>query len=183
MEGVLVRYPLGLPASFIAAMSKHTVVYTLVSSTTYENSARSAYQSAGATMTNCKFIRAATDSYWTRDYGPWYVMNENNQMCIVDFPYDRPRANDDAVNAWSGTWITAGFDAYEALLAADTQRGEFSFGHTPTLADVYLIPQVESAHRFKVDLGRWPLICAVDAACAKLDAFRLAAPGLQPDAA
>ena len=71
----------------------------------------------------------------------------------------------------------------EAFLAADTQRGEFSFGHTPTLADVYLIPQVESARRFKVDLTRWPLISAVDAACAKLDAFRLAAPGLQPDAA
>ncbi|HOY52433.1 MAG TPA: agmatine deiminase family protein, partial [Prolixibacteraceae bacterium] len=105
MEGVLVRYPLGLPTSFIAAMSKHTVVYTLVSSTTNENSARSAYQSAGATLTNCKFIRAATDSYWTRDYGPWYVMNESNQMCIVDFPYDRPRANDDAVNGIVGSYL------------------------------------------------------------------------------
>ncbi len=105
MEGVLVRYPLGLPTSFIAAMSKHTVVYTLVSSTTNENSARSAYQSAGATLTNCKFIMAATDSYWTRDYGPWYVMNESNQMCIVDFPYDRPRANDDAVNGIVGTYL------------------------------------------------------------------------------
>lgn len=97
MEGVLVRYPLGLPTSFIATMSSHTVVYTLVSSTTNENAARSAYQSAGATMTNCKFISAPTDSYWTRDYGPWYVVNENNQMCIVDFPYNRLRPNDDAV--------------------------------------------------------------------------------------
>jgi len=106
-----------------------------------------------------------------------------NNRRILEYLRKELGANDDAVNAWSGTWITAGFDAYEALLAADTQRGEFSFGHTPTLADVYLIPQVESAHRFKVDLGRWPLISAVDAACAKLDAFRLAAPGLQPDAA
>lgn len=106
-----------------------------------------------------------------------------NNRRILEYLRKELGANDDAVNAWCGTWITAGFDAYEALLAADTQRGEFSFGHTPTLADVYLIPQVESAHRFKVDLGRWPLISAVDAACAKLDAFRLAAPGLQPDAA
>ena len=106
-----------------------------------------------------------------------------NNRRILEYLRKELGANDDAVNAWSGTWITAGFDAYEALLAADTQRGEFSFGHTPTLADVYLIPQVESARRFKVDLGRWPLISAVDAACAKLDAFRLAAPGLQPDAA
>ena len=106
-----------------------------------------------------------------------------NNRRILEYLRKELGANDDAVNAWSGTWITAGFDAYEALLAADTQRGEFSFGHTPTLADVYLIPQVESARRFKVDLSRWPLISAVDAACAKLDAFRLAAPGLQPDAA
>ena len=106
-----------------------------------------------------------------------------NTRRILEYLRKELGANDDAVNAWSGTWITAGFDAYEALLAADTQRGEFSFGHTPTLADVYLIPQVESARRFKVDLGRWPLISAIDAACAKLDAFRLAAPGLQPDAA
>ena len=106
-----------------------------------------------------------------------------NNRRILEYLRKELGANEDAVNAWCGTWITAGFDAYEALLAADTQRGEFSFGHTPTLADVYLIPQVESARRFKVELGRWPLISAVDAACAKLDAFRLAAPGLQPDAA
>ena len=106
-----------------------------------------------------------------------------NNRRILEYLRKELGANEDAVNAWCGTWITAGFDAYEALLAADTQRGEFSFGHTPTLADVYLIPQVESARRFKVDLGRWPLISAIDAACAKLDAFRLAAPGLQPDAA
>ena len=106
-----------------------------------------------------------------------------NNRRILEYLRKELGANEDAVNAWCATWITAGFDAYEALLAADTQRGEFSFGHTPTLADVYLIPQVESARRFKVELGRWPLISAVDAACAKLDAFRLAAPGLQPDAA
>ena len=44
------------------------------------------------------------------------------------------------MNAWCGTWITAGFDAIEALLAADTARGDFCFGHAPTLADVYLVP-------------------------------------------
>lgn len=90
--------------------------------------------------------------------------------------------NEGTINAWCGTWIGAGFDAIEALLAADTARGAYSFGHTPTLADVYLVPQVESARRFGVDLSRWPLISAVDAACAKLPAFADAAPLKQPDA-
>lgn len=92
-------------------------------------------------------------------------------------------ADEAAINAWCGTWITAGFDAYEALLAGNPQRGRYSFGDTPTVADVYLVPQVESARRFKVDLSRWPLISAVDQACGELDAFRRAAPALQPDAA
>jgi maleylpyruvate isomerase len=91
-------------------------------------------------------------------------------------------ANEDAINAWCATWISAGFDAYEALIAADTQRGRFSFGDTPTLADVYLIPQVESARRFKVDLTQWPHIMSVEKACMALEAFQKAAPGQQPDA-
>ncbi len=37
-------------------------------------------------------------------------------------------------------------------------------------------------HPFKLDLTRWPLICAIDAACAQLNPFRLAAPALQMDA-
>jgi maleylpyruvate isomerase len=91
-------------------------------------------------------------------------------------------ANEDAINAWCGHWISEGFDAYEALIAADKTRGRFSFGDTPTLADVYLIPQVESARRFNVDMNRWPLISAIDKACGELEAFQKAAPMAQPDA-
>ena len=106
----------------------------------------------------------------------------NNRRILEALRHDFG-ADEAAVNRWCATWITDGFDAIEALLAADTQRGDFCFGRAPTLADVYLIPQVESARRFKLDLDRWPLISAVDAACGQIDAFRLAAPALQPDAA
>ena len=88
-----------------------------------------------------------------------------------------------AIDRWCQRWIAAGFDAYEALLAADAGRGRFSFGDTPTLADVYLVPQVESARRFKLDLAPYPLIRAVDDACARIEAFQRAAPAAQPDAA
>ncbi len=91
-------------------------------------------------------------------------------------------ADADAINAWCGSWIGAGFDAFEALLAADGRRGDFCFGDAPGLADCYLVPQIESARRFQVDLARWPLLMAVDAACGRLDAFRRAAPLAQPDA-
>lgn len=106
-----------------------------------------------------------------------------NNRRILEYLRKTFGADEAAINAWCGTWITAGFDGYEALLAADAQRGRFSFGDTPTVADVYLIPQVESARRFQVDLSRWPLISAIDQACGELDAFRRAAPAAQPDAA
>ena len=105
-----------------------------------------------------------------------------NNRRILEALRHRFGADEAAVNDWCGTWISAGFDAIEALLSQDPQRGDFCFGSTPTLADVYLVPQVESARRFKVDLSRWPLVQAVDAACAQLEAFRKAAPSAQPDA-
>jgi len=92
-------------------------------------------------------------------------------------------ADESAVNRWCATWIGAGFDTIEALLAADPQRRGFCFGHQPTLADVYLVAQVESARRFKVDLTNWPRLLEVDTACGQLEAFQRAAPAVQPDAA
>lgn len=105
-----------------------------------------------------------------------------NNRRILEYLRHQFGADEAAINAWCGTWISAGFDAYEALLAQDAQRGRFSFGDAPSIADVYLVPQIESARRFKVDLSRWPLIGAVDKACAELDAFQRAAPTRQPDA-
>jgi maleylpyruvate isomerase len=105
-----------------------------------------------------------------------------NNKRILDTLRARFGADDVTINQWCGTWIADGFDAYEAMLVADTRRAGFSFGSTPTLADAYLIPQIESARRFKVDLGRWPQLMAVDANCNALEAFQKAAPMVQPDA-
>jgi maleylpyruvate isomerase len=106
-----------------------------------------------------------------------------NNRRILEYLRRQLGCDEAAINAWCAIWISAGFDALEALLDADKQRGGFCFGRTPTMADVYLVPQVESARRFKIDLAPWPHIVAVDAACGALEAFRLAAPGAQPDAA
>jgi maleylpyruvate isomerase len=105
-----------------------------------------------------------------------------NNRRILEYLRLTLKVDETAINTWCAHWITQGFDGYEALLRANTQRGRFSFGDAPGLADVYLVPQVESARRFKVDMARWPLISAVDAACMALEAFQKAAPAQQPDA-
>jgi glutathione S-transferase len=74
--------------------------------------------------------------------------------------------------------VVAGFDAIEALI----KPGPYAFGSEVGLADICLVPQVFNARRFKVPLEPYPKIVAVDAACAKLEAFEKARPENAPDA-
>ena len=106
-----------------------------------------------------------------------------NNRRILEALRHRFGAGDEAVNAWCATWIGAGFDAFEALVNAHERPGPFAHGEQPTVADVYLVPQIESARRFKVDLSRWPRLMEIDEACERLEAFRRAAPAVQADAA
>lgn len=77
---------------------------------------------------------------------------------------------------WYRHWIEAGFAALEEMLGRDASRGRFCFGEAPSLADVCLVPQVFNARRFSVELGAYPCIVAIDAACRELPAFAGAAP-------
>ncbi len=87
-------------------------------------------------------------------------------------------ADDAACAAWAGHWISQGFAGVEALI----EGGDFCFGKTVSMADVYLVPQVFAANRFKVPLDAFPKIARVAAHCATIEAFANAAPDKQPDA-
>jgi len=82
-----------------------------------------------------------------------------------------------AIDEWYASWVTAGFEAVEALL----RPGPYSFGSHVSIADLCLVPQVFNAQRFKVPLERFPKIVAAYAACQKLAAFEKARPENQPD--
>jgi agmatine deiminase len=97
MEGVLIAYPLGIPVSLVATMSEHVMITTIVDNASSENQARSQYSSGGVNLDNCNFIYAPHDSYWTRDYGPWFVMDGNQNISIINFVYNRPRPNDNNI--------------------------------------------------------------------------------------
>lgn len=73
-----------------------------------------------------------------------------------------------------------GLGALEAL--AGETAGRFLIGDAPTLADVYLIPQLYGGRRFGVDVEAFPTLLRVEAACAALPAFAAARPEVQPDA-
>jgi maleylpyruvate isomerase len=90
-------------------------------------------------------------------------------------------ASEAQVNAWISRWVREGFTALEAMIVA--HGGQFAYGDTPTFVDCYLIPQVYSAERFKVDLTDFPAIRRVAAHAAGLPAFQAAHPQVQADAA
>jgi len=96
MQAVTIRYPLGIPTDLVRQLSETTRVYCLVSSS-QQSSANSTFQNAGCNMSNITYYNMATDSYWVRDYAPWYIFNDL-EPAIVDNVYNRPqRVNDDNV--------------------------------------------------------------------------------------
>jgi maleylpyruvate isomerase len=82
--------------------------------------------------------------------------------------------------AWAQFWIDKGLRALQAM--AEETTGSFLVGEQPTLADVYLVPQLYAARRFGVDLSPFGLLLRVERAASDLPAFRAAHPDAQPDA-
>ena len=97
MQAVLVRYPFGIPITLVKEMAEETMVITLVGSSSQQQTVENIYAANDVNTENTSFLIAPTDSYWVRDYGPWFVFDGNNNPGIMDFPYNRPRPNDDNV--------------------------------------------------------------------------------------
>jgi maleylacetoacetate isomerase len=88
------------------------------------------------------------------------------------------RSQEDVV-AWMNHWIRGGLLAYQALLPAG---GRYSFGDTPTLADLCLIPQVYNLRRWGTSTEGLERLLGIETACLALPAFEAARPDNQPDA-
>lgn len=66
-------------------------------------------------------------------------------------------------------------------LASET-KGKYTFGDDLTLADVFLVPMVESSSRWKVDMSKYPVINGIVQVLKKISEFEKAEPQNQPDA-
>lgn len=98
MQGVLIRYPFGIPVALIKEMAEGEImVTTIVNSLSQKTTVINIYVSNGVDTSHCNFLIAGSNSYWTRDYGPWFESDSSNQIGIVDFPYNRPRPLDDEI--------------------------------------------------------------------------------------
>lgn len=97
MGGVMIAYPLGIPVNLVSELSFLTQVKVLVYPASDSNTVKNYFISSGVNMDNVSFWVINHDSYWTRDYGPWFIMDGNDEIGVVDFTYNRPqRVHDDA---------------------------------------------------------------------------------------
>ncbi|WP_029875582.1 maleylacetoacetate isomerase [Rhizobium leguminosarum] len=80
----------------------------------------------------------------------------------------------DAREEWMKHFIADGLCKLEAMIGkAD---GAFSFGNTPTMADLCLVPQVYNARRWGIELTAFKRIVDIDGRCVELPAFQAAHP-------
>lgn len=79
---------------------------------------------------------------------------------------------------WIQHWISKGFSALESEVSGN----QFCFGSSPTLSEIYLIPQVYNAIRFQIDMNIYPKLYSIYRNCNELPEFINASPENQIDA-
>lgn len=87
--------------------------------------------------------------------------------------------NQDQKDEWAQHWGNLGLEALEKNL--NEFAGTYSFGAEVTMADVFIIPQVVTCQRFKIDTTKYPTITKIFENCQKLEAFASAHPFRQID--
>jgi len=97
MTGVIVRYPFGNPTDLLVEYAEEITLWVIVEDASDQSSATSTLSAGGCNMANVDWIFAPTNSIWTRDYGPWFIIDGDGDQGIVDHIYNRPRPDDDLV--------------------------------------------------------------------------------------
>ncbi|HEX8643177.1 MAG TPA: maleylacetoacetate isomerase [Allosphingosinicella sp.] len=97
-----------------------------------------------------------------------------NNLRVLKHLTGQVGASEEAKQAWIARWIGEGFAAMEAMAAP--RAGRFLIGDGPTLADVFLVPQLYNARRFDIPLDPFPTLVRADAEATRHPAFVAAHP-------
>ena len=109
-------------------------------------------------------------------------MHPLNNLRVLNYLRAPLALDEDTVNAWYHHWVGAGFTGLEENARRTSGDGHHMFGTTVTLADIFIVPQMYNARRFKCDLEPYPTLRRICTHLESLPAFAKAAPEMQPDA-
>ena len=103
-----------------------------------------------------------------------------NNLRVLRYLVRDLKVSEDDKNRWYRHWVETGLEVVERQLAA--QPATYCHGHTPTLADCVLVPQIFNAQRFNCSTDHVPNVMRVFQALMQLDAFEKSRPEHCPDA-
>jgi maleylacetoacetate isomerase len=103
-----------------------------------------------------------------------------NNLRVLNYLTQNLRHDETQKMTWYRHWVAQGFGALEKILSP--KAGRFCWGDTLTMADVFVTPQVWSAHRFKMTMDDYPTLQRIFENAMQLPEFQQAAPAAQADA-
>jgi len=110
LRGVFITWMYGVSNAIFREIVRETVeisrVFIIVESGSEQSSISSYLTGNGIALDSVEFYIWPRNSIWIRDYGPWFMRQEDDSEGIVDFQYNRPRPQDDTIpwrigEAWS----------------------------------------------------------------------------------
>lgn len=101
-QGVIVSYPnggFGIPIDLIEMLADEVHVYIIYNQESALSTIQSELTNGGVDVSNVSYHNIPVDSYWTRDFSPWFIAyGSTAQVGMVNFDYNRPtRPNDNNV--------------------------------------------------------------------------------------
>ena len=83
--------------------------------------------------------------------------------------------------SWYQRWMYHGFDTLEELLSKRETPMQSFYDVKPTVAYIYLIPQLINARLVNMDLEKYPTLLKIDELCRSKSEFENSMPENQPD--
>ena len=100
-----------------------------------------------------------------------------NNLRVLNFLREEFKLDGDAVmGRWYPHWISTGFTALETEARTHSTSGRHCYGDALTLADIFLVPQMFNARRFKCDTSGFPTLNRICEHLETLPAFERARP-------
>ena len=84
-----------LLTDLIKEVAEDDTAWVVVDNTSEQNSVSNTLSNANVNMDRVVFQVIETNSVWVRDYGPWWIIEPENSLAIIDLVYNRPRPLDD----------------------------------------------------------------------------------------
>jgi maleylacetoacetate isomerase/maleylpyruvate isomerase len=105
-----------------------------------------------------------------------------NNLRVLRYLVGTLGVNDENKTIWYAHWVKKGLTSLEKRLASDARVGLFCYGDLPTMADVFLVPQVFNAYDTKIDFSVYPTVHCIVTHCMTLPTFINASWEKQVDA-